>query len=422
VSQATGHVPLAITGMGVRTAVAGNVPDFLAALREGRSGIGRYTDPHSGMIWLAAMLPEAAADISAEGPHAARLRSILRRAPRSTAVACAVALEAFGQAQGAAALDGAATALVVAGSNLHQRYIAEHHERYAERRAYLPPRYAVHFADTDAVGAVSELLGLHGPGFTTGAAAASGNVALYQACQLLRCGEATACVCVAPVADFSDLDLQAFANLGAMHSGRCEGPPERECRPFDRGRRGFVYGQAGACLILETLEQARRRGATILAEVAGASLTLDGNHAADPSVAGEARAMRLALDKAGLRPEEVDYLNAHGTASAAGDEAECQAIRQVFGEQGRPAVNATKALVGHAYSAAGMVEAIATVLQMRHGFLHPNPNLDEPIDGRLRFVGKRAEPADIRCALSNSFGFGGINSCVVLRKPGGGAS
>ena len=334
-----------ITGMGVCAAGAGNQAEFLEALREGRCGIRFHRDPQTGTVQLGAFLADDPIAVDAAAPNPPLARSILRGAPRNTAIACAVALEAYAQARGEVDFVAEKTALVVAGNNLQQRYIAEHYQRFAARRAFMPPRYALHFMDTYHVGAVSELLGIRGPGFTAGGASASGNVALYQACQLLQTGEAVACVCLGPFSDFSDFEFQGFSNLGAMHPGTTDALPETQCRPFDRGRRGFVFGQASGCVILETLDHARGRGATVLAELAGVSLALDGNHSTDPSADGEARAMRLALRKAGLEPEAVDYLNAHGTASAVGDDAECAAIRQVFGTRGRPAINATKRAV-----------------------------------------------------------------------------
>src|SRR5262249_54973441 len=154
-----------------------------------------------------------------------------------------------GQAQGFTEFDPEQTAVVVAGKNFQQHYVAGHYQRFGEKVAYVPPPFAVHFMDTPLVGGISELLGGRGPRLTAGGAAASGNVALYQACQLLRAGEAAACVCLGPVSDFSDCELQAFANMGAMNPGMSDEPPASQCRPFDRGRLGFVYGQASGCVI-----------------------------------------------------------------------------------------------------------------------------------------------------------------------------
>jgi malonyl-ACP decarboxylase len=155
-----------------------------------------------------------------------------------------------------------------------------------------------------------------------------------------------------------------------------------------------------------------------LAEVAGFALTLDANSLSDPSVEGETRAMARALARAGVAASDVAYVNTHGTATPAGDDAELAALSGVFGESaGRPWLNSTKALVGHCLSAAGAVEAVATIVQMRAGFVHPNPALRRPVSERHRFVGAVSETARIDHALSNSFGFGGFNTSVLLSRP-----
>ena len=169
-------------------------------------------------------------------------------------------------------------------------------------------------------------------------------------------------------------------------------------------------------MVVESVESARRRGATVLAD-RGYDLKLDGNSLADPREEGEAKVMRNAIRQAGIEPKDISYVNAHATATPAGDEAELHALRRVLGTSfSVPWVNSTKGLTGHCLCAAGVVEAVATIVQMRHGFVHPNVNLKRPIDDDCRFVGVRAESAEIGHALSNSFGFGGFNTSIVLRR------
>jgi malonyl-ACP decarboxylase len=170
--------------------------------------------------------------------------------------------------------------------------------------------------------------------------------------------------------------------------------------------------------VLESERSALARGADVLAELAGYDLKLDANSLPDPHVDGEAKVMAGAMAMAGVRPDQIDYVNAHATATPLGDEIEVRALSRVLGPAfGRPWVNATKGLVGHCMCAAGVVEAVASVIQLRHGFVHPNLNLRRPIDDGCRFVHGAAEPADIEYALSNSFGFGGFNTSIVLRRP-----
>jgi malonyl-ACP decarboxylase len=380
---------IVVTGMGLRAGIASSIPEFSAALREGACATRIAID-------------------SSEGSLPASARTMLRHAPPASRLACAVAMDAWLAAGLTAYPQPEQVAVIVAGNNIHQSYITGHFSRYLEQPAYISPRYAVNFFDTHVLGAVSELVGARGFGFTAGGASASGNVALFQAFHSLRSGQASVCLCVGALADYSSFELQAFINLGAMSA-------ESHCRPFDSHRTGFVYGQGSACIILETRSHARNRGAAPLAQLAGVSLNLDANHSAEPEAAGEARAMRQALHSAEMDPAAIDYVNAHGTASQAGDLAEAAALREVFCQPSMPLINSTKALTGHTLYAAGIVEAIATIIQMRESFIHPNPFLDYPIDTELRFAGKHTQPAIIRAALSNSFGFGGINSSVVLR-------
>jgi malonyl-ACP decarboxylase len=214
------------------------------------------------------------------------------------------------------------------------------------------------------------------------------------------------------------MELQGFYNLGAMAGARGGAFPLARCRPFDGDREGFVPGQGAACLVLESGHSAARRSAPVWARLAGHALCLDANSLADPRVAGEAWVMAQAIRRAGLTPDRIDYVNAHGTGSTLGDQVEVAALREVFGaEVGRPWINSTKGLVGHCLCAAGVVEAVATIVQLRDGFVHPNANLRRPIDPGCRFVGARAERASIEFALSNGFGFGGFNTSVLFGHP-----
>ena len=415
---------VAITGMGVRNAIASNVPEFLGGLKEGRRGFEVRGGGAEDAQAVAALLLDPTWGGAFEGlpPRlsacAARARKILRHAPLASQIAGCVALEAYREARLEEVGDREAIGVVVAGNNIHQGYMLEGFRRYLERPEYVNPRHAFCFMDTHAVGALSEIFELRGAGFTVGAASASGNVALAQGWQMVRSGQAAICLCVGALADYTDFEWRALKNLGALSAGRADVPPEETCRPFDRRHSGFVYGQGSGCVVLENAEHAARRGVAARAELLGVSVALDGNHAAEPNAEGEARAMRLALRLAGLEASRVGYVNAHGTSSPAGDRAECEAIHAVFRAGGRPWVNSTKALVGHTLYAAGVVELIATVLQLTHGFLHANPNLEAPVDERLKFVGRGAEAVGVEYALSNSFGFGGFNSSAVVGRGG----
>ncbi|MGZ8250070.1 beta-ketoacyl synthase N-terminal-like domain-containing protein [Methylomagnum sp.] len=415
-----------ITGMGIVSAIGHTLVEFTDALRSGRSGIGvRGEAGPTGPVLMAevrdfslrdaldATLPDEAAALRA------KTFSTLRRSPWATQAAAVAAGQAWCQAGlMSAAIPAEAIGLVAAGHNLGQNHQHAAALKHAVSPAHVNPSYALHFMDSDVLGCISEALGIRGEGCTAGGASASGNVGLIQGFRLVRFGLADCCLVVGVPADLSPVELQGFMNLGAMRSGPVpEAGPATACRPFDMGRDGFIPGQAAACLVLESEASALGRGAAILAELAGAAIALDANRLSNPSAAGESRSMAKALADAGLEPGEIDYLNSHGTASPLGDETELQAIGETFQVHlDRLWINATKALTGHCLWSAGLVEAVATVQQLRHSFVHSNPNLAEPMAAGFRFAGRRAEAAELRAALSNSFGFGGINSSIVIRR------
>jgi 3-oxoacyl-[acyl-carrier-protein] synthase II len=268
-----------------------------------------------------------------------------------------------------------------------------------------------------AGGYLSILLGARGPNYCTVSACASGGDAIGNAYEILRRGDAQVMLAGGAEAPVCPIALAAFNAARAM-STRNE-DPKRASRPFDRDRDGFVLGEGAAVLVLETLEHARGRGAPILAEIVGYGLTADAYHITQPAEDGEggARAMAMALRKAGLAPTEVDYINAHGTSTPLNDRTETQAIKAVFGEHAyRLAVSSTKSMTGHLLGAAGAIEAAFCVLAIRDQVLPPTINLENPDpECDLDYVPNQARPARVRVAMSNAFGFGGHNSCLVIR-------
>jgi malonyl-ACP decarboxylase len=397
---------IVITGIGVRTSNALGVTEFDHALRNGISGVGQI--PFRGGSIPGAPLKDGSWAEDLSGSPVAR--RILTSAPLSTQVGCVVAVEALRNA--GLEQDCASLALIVAGNNIHQQYQHQHYERFRERPEYINPRYAVSFPDTSLLAAVSEICGLRGPGFTVGGSMASGNVALYQAVQLLRAGAVQACLCVGALADWGDIELQSLLNLGALNNAPLAGVP------FDKGHTGFVFGQGSGAVVLETAEHAAARCAHCVGELAGVSLVLDGHSGSEPNDEGEALAMLRAVEDAGVDPSQVDYVNAHGTGTPTGDSTECRALERVFSGPLRPRVNSTKSLIGHTICAAGIVEAIACLLQMNGRYIHPQPGLKDPVSGRIRFAGSFAEGCEIGVCLSNSFSIGGINSSILLRSSG----
>jgi 3-oxoacyl-[acyl-carrier-protein] synthase II len=269
-----------------------------------------------------------------------------------------------------------------------------------------------------ASGQVSIETGAKGPVSSAITACATGTNAIGDAFRLVQFGHADVMITGGAEATIRPMAFAGFCAAKAMSTRNDE--PQKASRPFDKDRDGFVMGEGAGILILEELEHARKRGATILAEVIGYGMSADAHHITAPSPGGEgaARCMRNALADAGVDPTEVGYINAHGTSTDQGDIAETQAIKTVFGEHAyRLAVSSTKSMTGHLLGATGGIEAIATAFALRDQILPPTINLENPDpECDLDYVPNQARRADVNVALSNTFGFGGHNATIVLKR------
>jgi len=265
-------------------------------------------------------------------------------------------------------------------------------------------------------GRVSMQHGLRGPNFVTASACASANHAMGLAMRSIRSGEADIMVTGGAEATVTPLGVAGFCSLRAMSTRNDD--PQAASRPFDKGRDGFVMGEGAGALVFEEYEHARRRGATIYAQVSGFGMTADAHHITSPAPEGRgaAAAIRIALDDARIDPSEVDYINAHGTSTPVNDPLETAAIKTVFGDQAaHVAISSSKSMIGHMLGAAGAVELIATALSIRDGRIHPTLNQDEADpECDLDYVPGSTREKHVRHALSNSLGFGGHNAVMVI--------
>lgn len=332
---------------------------------------------------------------------------------RTLSLSARAALHVVAEAWDEAALhelDPMRIGLVVGGNNVQQRELCVVQETFRDRAAYLRPTYGLTFMDTDLSGACTARFGIRGAAFTVGGASASGQLAIIQARNMLASGQVDACIAVGALMDLSHWECRGLRALGAMGSTRFADRPSQACRPFDTAHDGFIFGECSAAIVLESAKSATRRQRSAYAGLAGWGLAMDANRQPDPSLEGEARAMGDALSSAGWSGKDIEYVNPHGTGSVIGDETEVAALRSAG--VSRATINATKSLTGHGLTAAGAVEVVATLLQLRAGKLHPTLNLDDPIAPDLSWVGSEAVGTQARRALSMSMGFGGINTAL----------
>jgi 3-oxoacyl-(acyl-carrier-protein) synthase len=424
---------IVISGMSINTPIGDTLDAFYENLIAGKSAITRWSfmddqrcyskvggdlggyDAMGRLKGMEGKLPEEM--------HK-RLRKLVKRAPFSTRIALMLAADAYCDARIDVEMDPTRMGVIVGGHNLHNNLFYTNTVQYEREPEYIDSMLALHCLDTDDAASIGEALGLKGVTYTVGGACASANVALRNAIDEVRYHDQDIVFVTGAPLDFSPVDLHAMAILGAISYRSFNDTPEVASRPYDTAREGFIPSHGGAVLVVEELEHALRRGAPIHAEVLGVEAASDACHLPTPSTDGQARTMEKLLRGAGVRAEEVDYVNAHATSTPLGDLTELSSIKRVFGDHAyRLKVNATKSMLGHTCWSAPAVETVAAVLQMNRGRLHPSiniDNLDPEVD--LDVCANRALEWPVNTLLKNSFGFGGINCCALLRKfsPAGG--
>lgn len=405
-----------ITGMGVVSALGTGLPAFWEGLTTGRSGIRRITqfDASSLPCQIAGEVPDFNVELYLERKEA-------RRVPRWAQLGYAAAKLAVEDAGLPTPLpnperSGVAFGTAIGGFDRAAEGVSVVRTQGYER---LNPFVVPTSLPNTSAYLISEGFQCLGPSMTICTACATGTQAVGAGLEMIRAGTADVVIVGGAEGLITDYALGGFCAMRALPVNY-NAAPEKASRPFDKDREGFIYSEGAAALILESLEHAQARSARIYAEVAGQASSADGFHMAqpDPQAAGPARAMKWALADAGLKPTEIDYINAHGSSTPLNDLAETRAIKAVFGEHAyQLAISSTKSMLGHALGASGALELVASALTLQTGLIPPTINYTTPdpeLD--LDYVPNVARKADLNAVLSNSFGLGGQNACVVLKK------
>ena len=419
-----------VTGMAVFTPMGETLEQFWDNLIAGKSGITNWKTVDSSKIYSKVggdLDPDYKAILASlkdrlpDAKHA-HLRKIFKSAPFSAKVGLISALNAWKHAGfevgGAATSSPFETSVIVGGHNFNQRYTAQNHDNFLQDPEYVDGLYALVGLDTYIPAAIADMLGSRGPVYTIGGACASTNLALRDALNEIRYHDGKVSVVAGAPFDFGVLDLQSMCFIDAITFKSYNDRPAAACRPYDANREGFVPTYGAGTLVVEELDHALARGATIYAEVLGVQANWDANHLPQPSAVGQAALIRDLLRRCGLKPSDIDYINAHATSTPMGDLEELKAIQDVFGDHvEKLKINATKSMTGHCCWSAPVVESIAGILQMNRNMLHPSINIDT-LDPHVKVDVCANRPVEwtINTFLKNSFGFSGINCCAVFRK------
>ena len=402
-----------ITGVGAVTPLGLDVPSLWSALTAGRSGIRRIAS-----FDTTAFETKIAGEVQDFDPTRFFDRKDVRRADRFAQLAVAAATEAVTEAKLETGIDRDRVGVSIATAAGGLESVVDTANTLRERGPNrVSPFFVTMYIANAASGLVSLRWGFRGPSLTHVSACASSSHSVGEAAEAIKRGQVDVMVAGGSEAVIVPVAVAAFSNMRAL--SRRNDEPERASRPFERHRDGFVLSEGAAVLVLEEAEHAARRGVKSYGELIGYGASDDAYHMADPAPGGVggALSMRAALANAGIAPEEVGYINAHGTSTPANDRAETQAIKEVFGDHARKVmVSSTKSMTGHLFGAAGALEAIICLLALRDGCIPPTINYDAPdpeLD--LDFVPNVARAAQVSVALSNSMGLGGTNGSLIFR-------
>lgn len=407
-----------VTGMGIVSPLGNSLDETWQGIKEGKSGIANITgfDCTDYKVQIAAEVKDFDASQFIDKREA-------RKMARFTQFAVAAAVQAVKDAGlTKETIDADRTGIMLGnGIGGFEIYESSFKKYFESGPARIPPMTVPLLIPNEAAGNISMLFGIHGPSWTLATACASGTDALGNALDMVRSGRVDMCLAGGTEATVTGFGIGSFMILQTLASDY-NSEPAKACCPFDKKRSGFIMGEGAAILILEEYEHAKKRGAKIYAEFAGYGSSSDAYHltSPDPSGTGGALAMTKALQDAGVKPEDVQYYNAHGTSTPINDPAETAMIKKAFGDHAyKMKVSSTKSMTGHCLGAAGALEAVFCVKAIQDGFFPPTINLTEPdLEAHcdLDYVPNKGLSGDIRCAASGSLGFGGHNGVVVFKK------
>ena len=400
-----------ITGMGIITPLGLNLKDFWAALAAGKSGI-----KHISRFDVSNYPVKVAAEVNGFDPIKYVDAKVIDRNPRCVPFGLAAVKEAISMAKLDMTKEDPRRVGVVSANSIENDYIVKQNEIFQTRGARrADPLFITKASPTIMSIQMGMLLGANGPNISVNSLCASGADAIGNAVNHIRLGYADVMIAGGSDASLEPISIAGLNILGALSR---EPDPAKACRPFDLNRSGFVYGEGAGMVVLESYEHAKKRGAPILAELAGVAWSFDAYDSTAPFPETEAMAIRLALEDAGVKPEEIDYIKAHGTSTKLNDASETKAIKIVFKDNAyKIPISSNKSMFGHMIAAAGAVEAIATVLAINNNLIPPTINYETPDpDCDLDYVPNVARPAELKVCLSNSFGLGGQNCCLVIKR------
>jgi 3-oxoacyl-[acyl-carrier-protein] synthase II len=409
------HRRVVITGLGMVTPLGTGTTKSWDGFLQGRPAVRKISlfDPEGYPCQIAAEVPDFEVDNFIDAKEQKKMDKFIH----------------FGLAAATLAMEDAGLTItksnaertgIIVGSGIGGLAAIEHYNQIIKEKGHR--RVSPFFIPMTIInlisGQISIRFGMKGPNSALATACATGTHSIGDAYKLIQRGDADAMVCGGSEAVITPLGIAGFSSMKALSTRNDQ--PEKASRPFDKDRDGFVMGEGAGVLIIEELDHALRRGARIYAELIGYGLNADAYHITSPAPEGEgaARCMQIALEDAGIAPEEVQYINAHGTSTKYGDELETTAIKKVFGEHAyKLCVSSTKSMIGHLLGASGGVEAALCALAVFHKTVPPTINLDNPDpECDLDYVPHTARSLDLTIAMSNSFGFGGTNACILFRK------